>query len=221
MGRWLRRGSGSSGGNGNRNEDGGGSDGNGNGYGESAVVPFRDANREIGEIPLADIDNFHIPGRDEKGASQPIAFHVPPILARCIDIMVHSKRFPYVNREDFCRHAVVRHLGWLNGIRTTIQPTMMPQLEIVLEVLRDAEFRLRMEKAFKELDRLVEVYMRRGEQVEAVRVISLIVTRMREVESSANQREFIASALRKYEAVMAGERNWNEGFTFGGTEAMA
>jgi len=211
MGRWRNR---------NSSDNGNGSGNGSGGVADSApIVPFRDANKEIGETPLADLDNFHIPGRDDKGASQAIAFHVPPILARCIDIMVHSKRFPYVNREDFCRHAAVRHLGWLNEIRTTVQPSMMPQLEVVLEVLRDAEFRLRMERAFKELDRLVEVYMRRGEQAEAVRVISLIVTRMREVESSANQREFIASALRKYEAVMAGEGNWNEGFTF--SEATA
>lgn len=174
-------------------------------------VRFRDADPDLNERPLADLDNFFIPGRDEKGASQTITIHVPPYLARCVDVMVHSKRFPYVNREDLFRHATVRHLRWLSGIRATIQPQMIPELEAIIEVQRDAEFRMRMEKAFKELDRLVEIYIRSNEQGEAVRLINVIMTRMHKVESSARHREFIASCLRRYSQVMAGVPGWEEG----------
>lgn len=176
----------------------------------SVTVQYRDGNRETGEIPLDDLDNFNVPGRDDKGASIAITFHVPPIMARAIDVMVHSKRFPYVNREDFMRHAGLRHLRWLNGIRVTVSPTLMPQLEVVMEAIRDAEFRLAMERAFKDLDRLVEMYMRQGERSEAVRLISLIMANMQDVEQSAGQREFVKGCLRRYSRVMAGVEGWEE-----------
>jgi hypothetical protein len=176
-----------------------------------STVNYRDADHDSGEVPLVQIDNFFVPGRDDKGASQPITLHVPPFFARCLDVMIHSKRFPYANREDLLRHAGLRHLRWLSGIRTTVAPQMIPELDAILEVHRDAEFRMRMEKAFRDLDRLVEIYVRSNEQGEAVRIINLIMTRMHKVESSARHREFIANCLRRYSQVMAGVPGWEEG----------
>jgi hypothetical protein len=178
----------------------------------SSRVDYRDADAELNETPLADLDNFFIPGRDEKGASQAITFHVPPYLARLINIMVHSKRFPYVGGEDLVRHAIVRHLRWLCGIRETIKPQMVPMLEVILEANRDAEFRIKAEKAFKQIDAKVEYYMRNNEVAEAVRLVGFIMSRVNEVEGSARQREFMRTALMKYSPVMAGVKGWEEAF---------
>jgi hypothetical protein len=178
----------------------------------SSRVDYRDADPALDETPLADLDNFFIPGRDEKGASQAITFHVPPYLARLVNIMVHSKRFPYVGGEDLVRHAVVRHLRWLCGIRETIKPQMVPMLEVILEANRDAEFRIKAEKAFKLIDAKVEYYMRNGEVAEAVRLVGFIMQRVNEVEGSARQREFMKTALMKYAPVMAGVKGWEEAF---------
>jgi len=175
-------------------------------------VDFKDADMEAGEVPLNELDNFFVPGRDEKGASQAITIHVPPYLARCLNVLVHSKRFPYVSLEELVRHAAVRHAFWLNAIRVTIQPQMMPMLDMVLEANKDAEFRIKAESAMRLIDGKIDYYMRANEVGEAVKLIGFIMHRVREVEGSAKQREFMRLCMMKYAPVMAGVKGWEEAF---------
>lgn len=182
----------------NRN---GSDDGDGSGLGNHSV-PFVDANPELGEIPLDEIDTFVVPARDEKGAYSAVHFNVPPHMFRQMQIVVKSGRFPYLDVSDFVRHACFRHLHFCVDIRESIPNHVYTACEALLEVCRDNELRLRVASAFEEIDRQITGHMDRLEIADAIRLLTILKNRIDVVPSSPRQFQLRQGILRRFGYVL-------------------
>lgn len=175
-------------------------------HSSNSEIPYIEADPESGEIPLDELDTFVIPARDEKGIGVPVNLHIPPYLERQIEIVVSSRRFPYLRAADFIRHACVRHLAWLVGIRLSLPRHMTPTMSTVLDVFRDAEFEAQVEQAFGHMDRLVTAHINRGDKIEAIRLYVRIRSRLQEAAVCAWRDRFLREFDKKYGYLMLVER---------------
>lgn len=167
-------------------------------------APYRDADAGSGELPINEIDDFIVPARDEKGGSQRIDFYLPPFMARQIEIVVKSGRFPYVNKSDFLRHAALRHIRFCGGIRATIARTIIPALESALELCRDEEIKSRMEDIFNRVESLAAGYRQKGEHGEAIRLLNTVKAQLAGINPSVWQRKFLSEFYQRYAPYLAG-----------------
>jgi len=165
-------------------------------------VPFQDANPELGEIPLDDIDTFVVPARDEKGAYTTIHFNIPPQMFRQLQIVVKSGRFPYLDVSDFIRHACMRHLRFCVDIRESIPGHVYTSTEALMEVCRDNELRLRVAAAFEEIDRQITGHMNRLEIADAIRLLTILKNRVDMVPNSPRQFTLRQGILRRFGYVL-------------------
>lgn len=165
-------------------------------------VPFQDANLELGETPLDDIDTFVVPARDEKGAYTTVHFNIPPQMFRQLQIVVKSGRFPYLDVSDFIRHASMRHLRFCVDIRESIPGHVYTSTEALMEVCRDNELRLRVAAAFEEIDKQITGHMDRLEITDAIRLLTILKNRVDVVPSSPRQFQLRAGILRRFGYVL-------------------
>jgi hypothetical protein len=173
---------------------------------QNSEIPYQDADLSQDEIPLDELDTFVIPARDDKGIGVPITLHVSPYLERQIEIVVASRRFPYLRAADFIRHACVRHLAWLVGIRLSLPRHMHITMATVSDILRDEEYKHAVEQAFGKMDRMVADHVNRGEKLEAIRLYVRVRSRVVESASGVWQERFLKQFDEKYSHLLAVER---------------
>lgn len=141
-------------------------------------IPFRDADPDSGETPVAELDSFVTPTRDDKGVGEPVHLSLPPIVVRHVDVLVKSNRFPYLRSADLIRHAIIRHIRWLTSIRQSIPRHMLVALEAMMEDCRDSEQRSRVEEVIVRIEDRVNHHLKRGETGEALRLVGILNARM-------------------------------------------
>lgn len=56
------------------------------------------------------LEEWNIPAADRKGHSAKLSVRWPPVISRCLEIILASRNFPYQTVDDIVRHAVVRHV---------------------------------------------------------------------------------------------------------------
>lgn len=161
------------------------------GKGNDQGIPFRDADPSTGELPLDDLDTFLIPSRDEKGVSAHLSLNVPPFMDRYIQIVLRSGRFPYVRGADLIRHAIYRHLHWLSEIRQSMPKSQLAGMDAVIEICRDDEIRMQTEAAFSRLNERIESHYLQQNFSEAIRLLTLVKTRIDQVQSSPWKTKFV------------------------------
>ena len=87
-----------------------------------------------------DLDQFFIKPTDERGHGNKVQARIPPDLARLVDIIVSSKKFPYQTGSDFYRDAIWRLAGLLAPkIDYHEGRTIMAKLRAAEEVLKAQE----------------------------------------------------------------------------------
>ncbi len=180
----------------NRNSD----DGDGNNGNHS--VPFQDANPELGEIPLDDIDTFVVPARDDKGAYTTIHLNIPPHMYRQLQIVVRSGRFPYLDVSDLARHALMRQLRFCVELRESLPNHTYTSTEALMEVCRDNELRLKIALAFEEIDRQISGHITRLEIPDAIRLLTILKNRIDKLPNSPRQHALRSGVLRRYGYVL-------------------
>lgn len=149
-------------------------------------VPYIDAKPGTSEVPLDELDNFIVPGRDEHGAHQPITVNCPPLLVHQVDIIVRSQLFPYINREAFVRHAMVRQCRWLQGIRPEqLQQHLSPAIEAILERCFQSQMRKKVAAAFEGLRETILQCENDGEWLEVLRLCYYVRDRLKAVDPAS------------------------------------
>jgi hypothetical protein len=157
---------------------------------DSIQVPFEDAQPGDGEFPLAKLDEFMVPSRDNTGSSSTITISIPPILDRQLEVLVSSKRFPYATKRDLIRHGVVRHSVWLLTIRESVPRHVQSMCDAIIELCRDDEIATKMEQVFQLLRHRVSHHIDNGDHMEAVGLISQVKQMLREMKPSVWVRKF-------------------------------
>lgn len=165
---------------------------------DTIAIPYIDADTGEGEMPLAELDEFVIPGSDDKGRKVTVTFNVHPALDRQIDVILASRRFPYANKKDLFRHAVARHCGFLLDIRTKVPRHFMAMFDLDLEIVKDDEASTKMEQVLLALSSSVDEHVQRGEHSEAIRLISQIQQNLSRLKPSTWQKKFSERFFSRY-----------------------
>jgi len=98
------------------------------------------------------LDQYFIKPTDDRGHGNKIQARIPPDLARIVDIIVASKRFPFQTTSDFFRDSIWRLAGLLAPKVDSYElTTIMAQLRASEELLKPVEAG---EKLLKVLDNL-------------------------------------------------------------------
>lgn len=113
---------------------------------------------------------FIVPAQDARGHSEREWCRVSPGHDRQLDIVVNSRAFPYRTKGDVIRHAIVRHLKWLEAVEE--MPSVTGQVDMMMEVLRDEQFQQEMITVFEALARTVGGHVAGGAHGEAKRLIA-------------------------------------------------
>jgi hypothetical protein len=90
--------------------------------------------------------------------------------AQTIDVLAQCGKFPYRNRGDLVRHALIRHLHWLERIHKPIN-SVTGALDAMNALLRENEFHLEMREFFNALAKQIDDLMKHQEQPAARRLL--------------------------------------------------
>ena len=137
----------------------------------SRFDPYRD--NPDGPAHSYDIGEFRIPGSDTKGHYDRVFCRVMPGQALQIKNVLKSKRFPYRTEGDLERHAIYRHLAWLDTLE--VLPSVTRQVDAMIEVLNQEEFQQDFIAVFQNVQSVVAQYTATGANGEARRVLATII----------------------------------------------
>ncbi len=117
-------------------------------------------------------EEYHIPASDTKGHSARQHFRCIPAMSRMVEQVVQAKKFPYRTKGDLLRHALHRHMNWLN--KQEPMPSIGGQVAAILEIMRDEEMNNDFSLVFAKLDDRINHHLQAGDKNEAVRLILII-----------------------------------------------
>ena len=63
------------------------------------------------------VDDFYHPSSDARGHNSPVSVKVPPDLSARLEKLFASGAFPYSTKSDLIRHAMARHLAFLDRLQ--------------------------------------------------------------------------------------------------------
>lgn len=144
--------------------------------------------------PITD-ETFHVPSSDQKGHSSRIPVKMHPLMARCIDVIISSRKFPqYKTADDLIRHAIYEHLWQCHlqepDISRSGYAALSAAREASLEYERQKELRL----MTKHLRHAIESLIADGQYNTAAGMVAKIRHYMTSIPDSSRWKQaFIAS----------------------------
>lgn len=116
--------------------------------------------------------DFRISASDTNGHSARHWFRTIPQMARQVDQAVQDKKFPYRTKGDLLRHALHRHMGWLEkqGRVTSVSA----QVDTIIELMRDEEMNSDFLLVFDKLSERISGHLSSGSNGEATRLIRMV-----------------------------------------------
>jgi len=123
------------------------------------------------DITLADLkpESFRVGGSDTKGHNIRMFFRAQPGHAHQVESIIQSKVFPYRRKGDLLRHALHRHLEWLESLAPI--PSVTTQVDVILQFIRQEEFNSDFMFTFEALTKTIANYLVEGADGQAVRVM--------------------------------------------------
>ena len=123
-------------------------------------------------VPLNAIDpsKFRIPASDARGHNVRRSLRIQPVLWMAISTLVNSKYFPYKDNSEFIRHAIVRHIRWLESIGEV--PSVSGQVEAANAILSQDQINEEFQETFISLRNRITDYRGRGHLQEARKLVS-------------------------------------------------
>ena len=116
------------------------------------------------------IDDFKIPVSDDKGHNVHMSFRCMPNWSGHIDRIVKMGGFPYSNRGDLIRHAMMRHFHWLESLEE-VPRSILSQIQMVIDLIEDDKRQQGFEGAMEGLQERVSYHMNNGDLGQARRQI--------------------------------------------------
>lgn len=126
------------------------------------------------EFPETDHSSFRVPATDTHGHSERLWFRAQPGHAQAISSIIQGKRFPYKTKGDLCRHALIRHLKYLQSLADLPIKSTLQQTDAIIELLQDEEKTMEFMGIFDKLGERIASHLGNGGEGEARRLISKV-----------------------------------------------
>jgi hypothetical protein len=162
----------------------------------------RKSKREV----LFQEEEFIVPTSDAKGHSIRIQFRVPTGFERQAELLMRDKKFPYPTRSDLYRHALLRHYRWLETLRDEGVPSVLRELDLIVEVLRDDFFQRSIRDTLREMEKTMSRHMGEGSANEARRLLSMIQNRIERMPDGYYKTRYRQEVEDKWGHIMKGAK---------------
>lgn len=113
---------------------------------------------------------FLVPHADKQGHSRVIWTRITPSMGRQADVFVQSGVLPYKTVSELVRHAILRHLTWLEHEAPEVS-SIMAKIRVAVQIMQDAALDAEFDKCLLDLRERVGEYQRNGEQPMAEMIV--------------------------------------------------
>ena len=155
-------------------------------------------NREsnVYEIQSLDPNSFRVPAKDAKGHDERVWIRVQPGHAQAMEAFVQSKKFPYRSIPDLIRHAILRHLHWLNSVGPVKSVT--GAVDAMLSILREDEFMSEFKQVLETLDARIYSHINQGEESQARRLVLEMLRHIKNMPAGFWRTKYLKNIEGKY-----------------------
>lgn len=128
------------------------------------------------QCPMLDHDaaEWMNPSQNSHGQSVKIAARVMPEIERFFAFVVSTQTFPYKTVEDIIRHAVNRHVGWLDA-QGSSGKHFVQAMKSITNITREEEIRSEVEESLSQNKKLIQGMAERGHIKEANKIASRVL----------------------------------------------
>jgi len=127
--------------------------------------------------PEYDRSDFVIPANDDNGHSVPLHFRCSQAYLRRVAVATNCPKFPYKTHSDLLRHALHRHLEFLDEIESEFDGNIS-DLDAVNEIINAENESIAFAKTFDSLSRSAEKLSDRGEQGQAKKLVLKVLRKV-------------------------------------------
>jgi hypothetical protein len=146
--------------------------------------------------PKYSTTEFNVAARDDKGHYSNMSFIVPPPLAQQTTVLVQCQRFPYSSVSALLRHALMRHVRWLQSFKEPVK-SVMGQVEIINKLMIEDEHLSAFRTTFDRLMQRVNDYIGLGDKNEAVRLILEVKKHIKDMPGSYWKKKYMEELERR------------------------
>lgn len=156
-----------------------------------------------GREQQVDPREFSVPASDNKGHSERMWLRIQSGHDRQMAAVLNSKFFPYRSKGDVVRHALHRHLLWLETLAPV--PSVSGQVDAILEIMREEEFHKDFQDIMSRLQEQVGYYLARGQVGRARSLVSRILDRVDRMPDSDWKDTYRKEILDQYSNLVSGD----------------
>ncbi len=126
-------------------------------------------------------DSFIIPAGDDRGHSTRLQFRCSPAYGRRIDEVVQSRKFPYKTHSDLLRHALDRHLKYLNELEPELKLDMAT-IDVINRIINLKREEIDFMKSIESLADTVHFFVKKGADQKARETLREILEEVDQVQ---------------------------------------
>ena len=149
-----------------------------------------------------DPDEFLIPASDSAGHGAKVWARVPPGILRQISELIAAGIFPYKTSSDLLRHALDRHLPYLNSLEPL--PSITGQVEAANVVIRRQIHQQEFTTTMADLNRAVEACVKEGALGEARRLVSQVRHALKKMPDGYWRDRYLSELRERFEHLFDG-----------------
>jgi hypothetical protein len=134
---------------------------------------------------MVEIDQaeFRVPASDEKGHDRRLTIRLHPGYTTQLAKILESKWFPYETTHQIVRHALKRHLEWLETL-APITGSVLHRTNAILELLVEEEEQDKFQEVITKTERQVGTYLGSGRVQRARSLVKRVLDQVNEMPES-------------------------------------
>jgi len=152
-----------------------------------------------GDSPYNERD-FIVPAADQRGHSERIWARVSPGLRRQMSVIFESRVFPYPTEADMVRHAITRHLAWLE--QQVPVPSVMAQVRLIDSILVEEQFHQDFILIMDRIEQQVARHVAGGRMLQAQRLLRDILDKIEAMPPGEWQSRYREAAQEKFKHLL-------------------
>jgi hypothetical protein len=143
---------------------------------------------------------FYTPASDKKGHSARIWFRVIPGLLSQFEEILATRKFPYKTVSDMIRHAMARHVDYLNSLNAT--PTVYAGVNLAMSMLNEEREQAKFKEMLEQMDIVVRDHIADNAPNRASKVILDILNVVDSMPEGYWRDRYAAAIHEKYDAFL-------------------
>lgn len=152
--------------------------------------------------PDIDEREFITPAKDSEGHSQQMWVRVNPELSRHISVILHSGWFPYRSTGDVIRHALMRHIRWVESLVPI--PSAFGRLMAVARILEEEEFNTAFEDSMGKLTEMVSKYIGAGQVGRAKALLGQVMNEVKQMPEDEWKEAAVKGIMDRFRGLLEG-----------------